>query len=601
MPDHVDTLIEAALTALRSDDFSSCEARTTQALSKLAPGDSRVPMLLSVRGTARIHSDVTAGIADMKEAVRIAPDDWNVQLALGEALLSLNFYRDAEAPLTKAAKLSGGQPDVLASYCQCLLKLNNFGLAFQILSRLINARKATPAVMKVFAQALYQRGDIYGARDVLGQLYGEAGPQTEDDRLQLARIDMSLRDYETARVQIESVLLSNPASVRTRILAVTLSDWTDDQDALAKHVEILAKDGSDHPDAMAQVIEHSREVTDDLLARAEALLTMPGRIDDGRLTLGYALAKHFDQAKDYERAWKHARNVNALFAEQFDIVQTPERRAEQLDVMRRRLSVATRLYAATKDAPELQTDPVHRYIYLVGSARSGSTLLQSILSAPKGVESIGERTSLYPYLADATERDMADTQFAGFARQLSDAEAAGLARMGVTSPLLIEKTPHHLFVAGLLERVNPGSRFVQVFRDAGEVALSMFLRPFSAVYAEASSLDALADMLELRLEVAETWREAGVPVETFSFDSFRASPDHSGQQLFDRIGLKWSKEYLDPKSRPEAVTTFSARQVRKPIYAERIPSWKPYEVFAPDTFARLADITAAQNRILETL
>ena len=113
--------------------------------------------------------------------------------------------------------------------------------------------------------------------------------------------------------------------------------------------------------------------------------------------------------------------------------------------------------------------------------------------------------------------------------------------------LLVEKTPHHMYVAGLLERVNPGSRFVNVLRDAGDVALSMFLRPFSAHFPESSSLDALADTLALRMEVADAWREAGLNVKAFSFDAFRASPEPQGEKLFGHLGLNWSPDYLDQK------------------------------------------------------
>lgn len=598
MAEAVETLLTNALTALQSGDETGCETHANAALSAMTAGDHRMAMALSLRGAARLRHDAVAGIEDMRESVRLAPQNWQVQLALGEAFLSLDFATDAEQPLSEAVKLSGGHPDVVASYCQCLLKINKPTLAFQILSRIIQARKATPAVMKAFAQALYNRGDIYASRDVLNQLYGADGPKSEEDRLQLARIDMSLREFEPASAQLDALLGANPDSLKARILAVTLSDWTDDQVALQQHVEKLMEIGRDHADAMAQVIEHGKDLPDEVISEAEGLLTRPGDNGDGRMTLGYALAKYFDQKGDYERAWSHASNTNALFAEHFGIVQTEERRTEQLRVTRRRLEVALKLYAASAELADADASDRQKYIYLVGSPRSGSSLLQSILAAPEGVASIGERTSLYPYLADATERDMPEAQFISLARQLAKAEAAGLQRKGVAEALLVEKTPHHLYVAGLLDRVNPQSRFIQVFRDAGEVGLSMLFRPFSVFFPETSSLDALADMLEVRLEVGTAWKSAGLDILPFSFDAFRTDAAGQAEPLFRHLGLGWSVDHLDPKSRPEAVTTFSARQVRKPIYAEKAPRWKSYESFAPEAFARLAEITEAQNAIV---
>lgn len=598
MSGDVETLISQALNALQTDDMSTCLALTNQVLNSLPAGDERIPMALSIRGSARLASEPQAGINDMVESVRLAPNDWQIQRALGEAFLSLNHPKDAEIPLGKALQLSGSHPDVVASYAQSLIKQNKIPIALQILDRVIKAQKATPAVIKAFAQGLYQQGDIYSARDYLSMLYGDKGPETEEDQFQLARIDMSLREFEPAKIQLERILQNNPTSLRARLLAVTVANWTDDEQGLAEHVARLNELAPDKPDAVALVVEHGQDLSAKMLGRAEAMLEAPGSHGDGRISLAFALAKRYDQQKDYQRAWDMAVRANTLFAEHFNVVQTEARRAEQWQTIRRHVDHAVTLYRETANGAASVADERQKYIYLIGPPRSGSSLIQSILAAPEGVASIGERTSLYPYLKDACEHAVPVQQFREMAIQLGRAEAAGLQRMGVTAPLLIEKTPHHLFVAGLLDRVNPGARFVQVLRDAGEIGLSMFLRPFSVLFTEKSSLDALGDALELRLEVADKWRAAGLEILPFSFDRFRSNPKPEASGLFATLGLDWSPDYLDPKHRPEAVTTFSARQVRKPIYANREPVWKPYEAFAPQAFARFVEITEKQNALL---
>ena len=240
-----------------------------------------------------------------------------------------------------------------------------------------------------------------------------------------------------------------------------------------------------------------------------------------------------------------------------------------------------------------------RFIYLIGAPRTGSSLLQSILAAPADVVSLGERAALYAYLRDASSRDMDASSFQRLANDLHKAERAGLERQGKLAPVLVDKTPHHAFVAGLLERVNPGARFVQVFRDAGDVALSMFLRPFPKFFAEATDLDAIADLLQFRLKLSEGWREAGVDILPFSYEAFTQDPKKEGRRLFDAVGLGWDELYLDPSARPDAVPTFSSRQVRKPITARAVPHWQSYKEFAPAAFSRLAEISDAQKAITD--
>lgn len=597
MANEVDRLLGAALQALQADDAMRVEAETTKALEHLNTGDPRRARAMSIRGAGRMLSDPRRGLADMFEAAELAPDDAQVLHAYGDALLSISMSAEAEAPLGRAVQVGQGHPDIVASYCRALLELKKTALAKSILQRVVNSGRVTPNLLRAWSKTLFEQGDIYSARDVLLNLYGEAGPRSEADRLELARIEMKLREFEPAKRLIDGAVSANPGSVFARKLAVQLADWMDDAAARTEHANALMSLAPEDPDALALMVEHASDATPEDYARAEAMFLDEARLpSDGLIRLGYALGLHFDRGKDYEHAWRLACRANAMFGSYFRFEQTEERRAEQDRVMRRRLRYALHLYEETR--VNAGAPGAFQYIYLIGSPRSGSTLLQSILSAPEGISSIGERTSLYPYLSMATEREAPMEEFSALTQQLHSAETAGLKRMGFEGPVLVEKTPHHMYVAGLLERVNPGSRFVNVLRDAGDVALSMFLRPFSAHFPESSNLDALADTISLRMEIADAWRNAGLNVQAFSFDEFRASPDPQGEMLFDRLGLSWSPEYLDPKHRSDAITTFSAQQIRSKVYAPSKPHWTNYEAFAPEAFSRLAEVTQAQNALL---
>ena len=189
-------------------------------------------------------------------------------------------------------------------------------------------------------------------------------------------------------------------------------------------------------------------------------------------SLGFSLALWFDRTKAYDRAWEVASEINRKVASMRGAEQTKERRETELRIQNRRLDQACRLFEETRDS--INQAGLSRYVYLIGAPRTGSSLLQSVLSAPGDVVSLGERAALYAYLRDATDRGMSASGFTELATQLGTAERAGLERQGKLARVLVDKTPHHAYVAGLLERVNPGSRFVNVFRDAGDVALSMY-------------------------------------------------------------------------------------------------------------------------------
>ena len=596
MADEIEALLDSATTALQEGRLTDCETGCTEALSLLPVGDRRVPEALCLRGSARVRYAPEAGMSDLQEAVRLDPAEPQFQMALGQAFLTLGDIAHAERPLSDAFRQSRGHPAPTLLYARCLVALDKAFMAEQILGPLVTSGKAGPAIIRVFAEAKIQNGDIFGGRDILSQLFGGDRPEKNADRLQLARLDLSLRDYDNARANIEAILKDDPSSVDARISAIRLMDWTDDGEGLRTHLEALISLKPDRADALGLIIDHSKELHPETIETVEKRLSANESMTEEEGSLGFALALYFQRTKDFERAWTIASQTNDRIATYRDAVMTPDARKAVLKTHREQLQRALKLYSGSRSVSS--DADASRFIYLIGAPRTGSSLLQSIISAPEGVVSLGERAALYAYLRDATSRDMETGSFERLISDLHTAERAGLARQGRLAPVLVDKTPHHAFVTGLLERVNPGARFVQVFRDAGDVALSMFLRPFPKFFAEATSLEAVADLLEFRMELFSAWRDAGVTVLPFGYEAFTQAPESEGKRLFDALGLDWDAAYLDPSARPEAVPTFSSRQVRQPIRAKPRPAWKDYESFAPDAFARLAEITKAQNEIV---
>ncbi|MAP93965.1 MAG: hypothetical protein CMK07_03345 [Ponticaulis sp.] len=598
MSDAIEALLNSATDALRQRRLDQCITDCEQALSLLSSTDRRVPEALSLMGTAKVQMGNRAGIAEIQKAVSLDPQEPQFHMALGQALLGIGELDAAEAPLMQAWRLSRNHPAAATLLGKCLIASNKAFEAVQILGPLVEAGQASPSQIRLFAEARFNSGDIYGAKDVFSELYGAEGPLTQTDQLQFARISMALRDYQEAGELITKVLADNPASIDARVSALRLADWQDQTQVLDEHCAALAQSGRARPDAMSLVVEHAPDLNHDLISSVEALLADNAARLEEQANLGLAYALRLDREKRYDEAWQVAQTANACLAKHFGRLQTPERRAEKLATDRKHLQNAIALLKETAAAPAMPSG--QQFIYLLGAPRSGSSLIQSVVAAPDGVTSIGERTSLYPYLAKAAEMGMSADGFSSYRDQLAQADLAGLARQKVAGKQLVDKTPHHLYVAGLLDRIHPGAQFVQVLRNAGDVALSMLLRPFSAAFEEATSLDALADMLEFRLEARTAWIDAGLHIPAFSYDAFVADPHDQGQRLFGLVGLDWKADYLDPSARPEPVQTFSSRQVRKPIRPASIPHWKAYQAFAPNAFARLEDISAAQNAITDT-
>ena len=96
MPLNIEALLDAAVSALQSGEITTCETNTTEVLNELKAGDRRIPEALSLRGTVRMRYDSSAGLTDLREAVRLDPNEPQFQMTLGQALFATGQAGEAK-------------------------------------------------------------------------------------------------------------------------------------------------------------------------------------------------------------------------------------------------------------------------------------------------------------------------------------------------------------------------------------------------------------------------------------------------------------------------------------------------------------------------
>ena len=449
--------------------------------------------------------------------------------------------------------------------------------AMTVLDRGLKTAPNDPVLLQMKAGAAWQAGDLYAADDSLRALVKANGGDTSATDLMIAQLALDLLEFDRSRAAIDRLLASNEQVAGVIPVAVRLLVWQGERE---QALDILgqglaAQPGEPH--LLALAVTHDRDMTAARLAQAEALAQSLPAQGNAKTGLLYPLARYHDRKGDYKTAWDLMQQANQLSAARmdlrFDEFSREGLKAGLIDRAARALSFAGTLAAAP-------AEPDQRHIYLVGAPRTGSSLLQSILAAHDGVQSAGERGALLPYLNGLCDQSDA-TPPPDFLSQIQAADLYGLARGGLTAPVLIDKTTHNLFIAPLIAAIHPGARFVNVTRRPQDVVLSMLFHDFPPAFPEACDLGAIIAVLEARDEVASQFSAAGFDIAPFSFDDFTAAPETQGAALAKAAGINWQAETLDPSNRVAAVPTFSAGQVRQPITPTLANKWQRFEAFIP--------------------
>ena len=318
------------------------------------------------------------------------------------------------------------------------------------------------------------------------------------------------------------------------------------------------------------------------LPRLRALLPLV----EGRATAGaylrMALAKELEDLGDYPEAF-----------EQMQAAKEKPRRLIGYDARRdeRLFEAIAELFPEPVEADGHSTEEP---IFILGMPRSGTTLVERILSSHPQVQAAGELhafpTALKRATGDARLLDPDDV--ARLDTDRIDWQRLGQEYLDSTRPLsggrprFTDKLPHNFLHAGFIARALPNARLVLLRRDPMDTCLSNFRLLFAP---ESPYFDYSYDLLDVgryylafdRL-MAHWQRVLPGRILEIQYESIVAEQEASTRRLLDFCNLPWDPACLQFHANRAAVTTASAAQVRKPLYRSAVRRWKRYgEQLAP--------------------
>lgn len=418
------------------------------------------------------------------------------------------------------------------------------------------------------------------------------GPQDALTFDTIGNVHARLGDHQSALAGFEAAVAREPANIEYRYnLAMALGFLGRTAEAAAQHEQILQQapaNGRAHYalSGLARVTAEANHV-----ARLEAVLARRPGPDDA-LRIRYALAKEYEELGDAPRAFAHLDAANrahkarmgydfAHDAAIFDAIEAAFRQPGHFA------------------GPSRQTEAP---IFVTGMPRTGTTLVDRILSSHPDVHSAGELQAMplaIKLLSGTRSRLVTDPETIAAAGRLSpDAVGADyLARANqhrrTAHGRIIDKLPANFLYIGHIARALPHASIVCLRRHPMDTVWSNYKNLFattSTYYAYSHDLIDTARYYLRFDRLMRLWDEL-LPgrVLQLQYEALVADQEGQSRRLFAHCGLEWTDAALAFHTNSAAVATPSAAQVRRPIYRDAVARWRAHEAALAPVAALFAE------------
>jgi len=312
----------------------------------------------------------------------------------------------------------------------------------------------------------------------------------------------------------------------------------------------------------------------DEVADMESLYSQKEVPDQQRRSLSFALGKVFNDLGEYDKAFEYFRVGNKIaYRESGYSIEAAEQTVAKI-----REAYDASFFRRHRGSGCADRTP----IFVTGMPRSGTTLVEQILSSHPQVYGAGEipvlgqaikKCAPGKALQNPKEQSLLDD---GTLLEISRTYLAGLRSLADGEEYVTDKSIANLYRIGLIYAMLPNATIIHCRRDPRDQGLSLFQKDMrSQPYGY--DLECIGRNYRMCSSLIEHWRRfLHGKIHIIRYETLVAEPEDSIRRLLEHCELPYDESCLSFHKTRRVVQNASMAQVRKPIYKGSVGSWKNY-------------------------
>jgi len=556
---HDDQLFVAALTDYRSGQFSKAETAFRKILSRNPRHPGSLHYLGAIAGQ---YQKTDQAIILVKKALEIDRSDADAAKTLGLLYLSKKKLDLAIENFKTATELKPKFLDAWTCLGGAYLKSGQLGdsekaslRALEIDPASIDARQNLAT--KYFFEKEYQQAIKCYEKIV------EILPNDVSILLNYAAVLGLNGSSDKAITVYERILELDPKNTRAmQDLGVTFSEIGEVNKAISMHTRVLGID-KENIDAYFALSNSKPGLTDEQLINLKSLTGSSALSNNDQIRMNFALAKSYDDRSQYAIAYDYYLAGNELRKAAMAKLGIFYDRNKHEDL------VGQIIEDDSANGGQLIADnnPKKRnLIFVVGMPRSGTTLVDQVLSAHSNVQSVGESE----VLDRAIRNGCTDLSNVG------KAYVDSLRYIKVKS--VVNKLPFNFLHVGLILRIYPDARIIHCKRDWRDTLLSCYAHNFTDNHPWSTDAFDIRHYYKLYQKLMRHW-EICYPASIYNMVYEDLVKDFEGhcRKIIQFANLPWEAGCLEFHKSQSVVQSASKWQVREPINSRSVGRWRHYK------------------------
>jgi tetratricopeptide (TPR) repeat protein len=485
----------------------------------------------------------------LESLLRRNPQDVEARLQLADVMLQRGYLRASTDEVLRLAATPPEDAGLLVSLAHALNQRGQVVQARACLDRLQSRTDLEPGLLVDMAYLRATLKDYAQALKLIEKALS-AGIEAPDEYYLHATLLQNLGNIDAADRVLQDCLERWPMFSGAAMAQARLRTQTDD----CHHVPSLRK--------KLERIPRDSMVPGDRLVRAEFESALFNELDD--------LGRH-------DEAWRALETSSAIMRELIPYDALSESAMADA-ILERDLPAVAHDFLS-------DGDPIP--VFIIGMPRSGTTLLDRMLSSHSRVASAGEINDFMQQLSLCC--DIVDDGAASrikLMRQSAfvDFQELGKRYLEQTSwraqgqAYCINKLPINFQVLDLIHHALPHAVIVHMVREPVDVCFSNFKAMFGEVSAYSYEFGALAHYYGQYRRIMQHWHQRlpGVVLDV-AYDELVRDPETVMPRVLEHCGLDMEVACLHPERNTAPVATPSSMQVRQPIHTRYVAQWKHYE------------------------